>query len=120
MGKKRILVIEDDNTILEVIGLVLDYEGYHVISMRNHQELLRSDLSDIADLIMLDHQLAGITGHDICIDLKKDEQTRSIPVILMSASDVLQDIAASCGADGFIAKPFDIDGLTACVRRLVK
>ena len=72
------------------------------------------------DLIILDVMLGGMDGRELCRDIKTSIETHNIPVVLISASHALVDINSPvCKPDDFVAKPFDIDALLACVQRQI-
>ncbi len=114
--KKRILVVDDDESILEVMQLVLEDEGYNVQTSLNGACFLHMN-SDLPDLILLDVLLSGEDGREICKRLKSEEKTRHIPVIMHSAHYSASMIAETSGADGFLVKPFHIDELIDVVKR---
>ena len=115
--EKHVLVIEDDDEIRNVMQLILTGEHYFVLAKPAMMTLDSTDT--LPDLIILDHYLRGQTGHDICLKLKSDKRTSSIPIILMSAANNLSDTAISCHADAYLCKPFDIDDLASCVKLLL-
>ncbi|MDB5231780.1 MAG: response regulator receiver protein [Chitinophagaceae bacterium] len=105
-SKKKIMVIDDDEAILDVVSIMLEQEGYEVIINKgNNISLTNKDI--MPDLILLDVRLSGIDGRTICKNLKASELLKSLPVILFSANADIKEIAASCGADGYVAKPFN-------------
>ncbi|MCX2486724.1 response regulator [Pedobacter sp. MR2016-24] len=106
---KDIVIIENDREILEIIEFLLLDKGFKVTAVLNEEDLWR--LEKMPDLIILDNWLNGRSGHDICIELKENEETAAIPIILISAANNLREVARSCNADSFIEKPFDIDVL---------
>ena len=111
--KKKILVIDDDPDILEVLGIILIDEGYDVTLSENGDET--NDMTfNRPDLILLDIRLCGQdrTGADICSCIKSKRQTSQIPIILLSAENNLKQICEQCGANSYIRKPFDIDHLS--------
>ncbi len=114
---KRILVIEDDPDILEILSLILSDEGYQVIPSINGAEAENLG-EDLPDLVLLDLRLSGSmkTGAEICAQLKAQIHTRKVPVILVSAETNVMEVAISCGADAFIKKPFNIDDLSDQVK----
>lgn len=116
---RRILLIEDDFDTNEIISMIFEPEGFHVIS-----SAVETYLHDIEkwnpELIIADHLLnSNITGSDICIKLKADEKTARIPFILTSAVGNLSEVAQKCCADRYIDKPFDIDNFVSIVRGLL-
>lgn len=99
---KKILIVDDDPDILEVTSMILEARGYEV-STSPDGNIIEAVMPD---LLLLDIWMAGKYGSDICLDLKSREETRGIKVILISANRDISEIAAGCGADGFISKPF--------------
>jgi CheY-like chemotaxis protein len=113
---KKILVVDDEISILEMVQLVLESEGYEVQARLNgaYFQQMRSDLPD---LILLDILLSGEDGRELCRRLKGDEKTRHIPVILLSAHFSARDSPAMSGADAFLPKPFHLRELIDLVKR---
>ena len=103
---KKIIFADDDPTIQDVMHLILD-DDYEVISLLGGEKLLANDF-ERPDLFLLDRQLSDIDGLDICKHLKSRQETRDIPVIIISATQNIQKLARSAGADGVIEKPFQI------------
>jgi CheY-like chemotaxis protein len=115
----KILLLEDDLDLTEIIELIFEPEGYQVISSS-----VQSYLQDIEhskpDIIIADHLLSNsTTGSDICIALKANPATAHIPFIITSAVYNLPDIAKDCCADSFIEKPFDINYILKVVNELL-
>lgn len=114
---KKVLVIDDDESILEVVKLVLEAEGYEVTTANTGRYIHRL-LKDMPDVVILDILLSGEDGRSICSYLKSQELTKRIPVIMFSAhykGDVAKVLDQS-KADSFLAKPFDINDLTHLVK----
>lgn len=114
--KKRILVVDDNPAILDVMALTLEAEGYEV-STSLTGAFFQLMGHNPPDLILLDVLLSGEDGGEICQRLKSDEQTRHIPVILISAHTGLPETAEGCGADGFLVKPFHLTDLRDVVHK---
>ncbi len=115
MGKK-VVVLEDEESILEMIEIVLSEEGYDVVAINHHEPL--EDLIDFEpQIILLDIRLSNGYGHILCKDLKSNPLTSSIPVILISGSANLDKIASDSNADSYLAKPFDMQQLINCVKK---
>src|ERR1051326_6707342 len=108
--KKRILVVDDSEAILDVMTLALEAEGYEVTGSPTGACFQHMG-NDLPDLILLDVLLSGEDGGEICQRLKSDERTRHVPLILISAHAGLPETAAQCGADGFLVKPFHLHEL---------
>lgn len=109
-SKKKILVADDDPSILEVISLILGDAGYDVETTvgADTERRIREYKPDV---ILLDIWMSGMDGRTICSDLKSNKQTKRIPVIMISANKDTERIARDAGADGFLAKPFEMKDL---------
>ena len=113
---KKILVVDDDESITEVIQIVLEGEGYDIeISLDGG--CIPDFPSSLPDLILLDILLQSKDGRKICQQLKSNPKTSYIPVIVLSAHSDGSQVAADCGADDFIEKPFDVDVLISTVEK---
>lgn len=116
-----ILVVDDDPGILDALQLLLEDEGYRVqaTDKGDYAESLRDAGGRLPDLIVLDILLSGKDGRAICRTLKSQDETRSIPVLMMSAHPNAAASTREVGADAFIAKPFAIDALLDTVAGLL-
>jgi DNA-binding response OmpR family regulator len=108
--KKKIMIADDDQGILDAVGLLLEFEGYEVISALNCSGLLSEEPS-LPDLLLLDIWMSGADGRDTCKVLKEKQVTASLPIIMISASKDIGASAIAAGADDFLAKPFEINDL---------
>jgi DNA-binding response OmpR family regulator len=115
--QKRVLVVDDDPDILDAIRLTLEDEGYAVTTTEKgeYAENLHDGNGGLPDLIILDVLLSGKDGRTICRHLKSREETRHIPIIMISAHPDARESSQDVGADAFLAKPWDIDELLAIV-----
>ncbi len=114
--KKMILLADDDKDELNLISTILRLRGYEIIISENGKDLERTDLDKI-DLFLLDINMKGIFGTDICRKLKNLNSTRNKPVILMSAAQDIRKKADDCGADNYLSKPFDLSQLMHVVQQ---
>lgn len=113
---KKVFVVDDNEGILDVISIILEGEGYEVLQIIEPDQVM--DLhADLPDLILLDIWMSGADGRVICRHLKDKPQTKHIPVLLMSANKDIAEIAATAGADAYIAKPFEMQDLIDIVAR---
>ena len=117
-----VLVVEDTLTQLEIISGCLRKGGFTVISAATGEEALVKISAQRPDAIVLDVVLPGRSGFEICRELKADETTKMIPVVLCSTkgSDMDKFWGMKQGADAYIPKPIDQDNLLQTVRQLVK
>ncbi len=122
MAKERILVVEDEEDILELLRYNLNKEGYPVTGVLSGEEGLRAARSQFPDLIVLDLMLPGIDGLTVCRELKQDAQTREIPIIILTAKGEEADIVAGLelGADDYVTKPFSPRVLLARLRAVLR
>jgi DNA-binding NtrC family response regulator len=117
MRKKKVLIIEDDAGIQELIRYILEVEGFEVATSAHS---LTADLtSHKADIIILDEWVNKKEGTMLCKEIKHVHVTKHIPVIIISTAMNIEEIAENCEADGFIAKPFDIDDVAKEVKKVL-
>ena len=102
---KRVLVTDDDPGILDAMQLMLSRAGYAVSGLLSPQAILRGD-APVPDLYILDKQLSGADGLDVCRFLKAQPATAHIPVIIVSATPHMERLAGAACADRFLEKPF--------------
>jgi DNA-binding response OmpR family regulator len=110
---KRLLVVDDELDILEFLQIILEEEGYEVVTSDKGEYLEQLHNGDLPHLIVVDMLLSGKDGREIVKYLKNHEETKAIPVIMFSAHPSAEPTARQAGADDFLAKPFDIDVLLA-------
>ncbi len=122
MPKAGILVIEDDEHIQELLKYNLGQEGYRISSAVTGEEGLKLVKSRVPDLIILDLMLPGMDGLEICRILKRDDRTRYVPVIMLTAKGEESDIIAGLelGAEDYITKPFSPRVLIARLRMVLR
>lgn len=122
MAKKRILVVDDEEDILELLKYNLNREGYQVVSASSGETCLQKVASEKPDLIVLDLMLPGIDGLDVTKNLKSDSHTKHIPIIMLTAKGEEADIVTGLelGADDYITKPFSPRILIARVRAVIR
>ncbi|MEO8822259.1 MAG: response regulator [Ginsengibacter sp.] len=107
----KILVVDDDIDILSVMEILLSMKGFEVEVTSKGENTIPKIESFKPDLILLDVLISGYDGRAICKQLKSNETTRNIPVIMFSAHPGAAATIADYGADDFIAKPFDVNNL---------
>ena len=122
MANEAILVIEDDNDIRELIKHHLTRDGYRVKEATAGPDGLARARSDSPDLILLDLMLPGISGLEICRQLKGNPQTEALPIIMVTAKGAETDIVHGfeLGADDYVVKPFSPRLLVARVRAVLR
>ncbi|MDN3588957.1 response regulator [Pedobacter aquatilis] len=108
MGK-RICVLEDNEDIRDIIGYILSEGEYEVKYFANIADFKSGATEFNANLFLLDVMLPDGNGIDLCCELKADEKTQHMPIVMMSANFSSAEMKSKCKADDFIPKPFDID-----------
>lgn len=114
--KKKILIVENDEDIRSIVGMILEDEGYEVVGCAYTLENL---MTMEADLILLDEWVNKKEGPMLCKEIKQIENLAHIPVIIFSTALDIEEIARNCQANGYVHKPFDLDTLTEEVRRFL-
>ncbi len=122
MDKKRILIVDDEKDILNVLRFRLEANNYEVLSASDGQEGLNKARSENPDLIILDLMLPKLDGYKICRILKFDENYKAIPIIIFTASAQKKDeeLGMEMGADAYIAKPFESKILLEKMKELLE
>jgi two-component system alkaline phosphatase synthesis response regulator PhoP len=107
MGK--ILIIQDSPSINAMLKFRLEKSGFSVDTVETGEEGIEKTKASPFQLVLLDYNLPGMNGSQVCRILKENESTRNIPIIIMSAKDEdkLLQITKESGADGYISLPFD-------------
>jgi len=120
--KSRILIIEDEEDIRELVRYNLEREGFSVSEAESGEEGLKKTSKKRPDLILLDLMLPGKDGMQVCRELKQNEEARSIPIIMMTARGEESDIVAGLelGAEDYIVKPFSPKVLMARVKAALR
>jgi DNA-binding response OmpR family regulator len=108
---KKILIADDDPGIVDAVEMMLNFYGYDVSFTYDGRDALTLTTDQLPDLFLLDIWMSGVDGRDICRELKSREQTRNIPVLMISASNDIHLSALDAGADDFMTKPFDMQQL---------
>jgi CheY-like chemotaxis protein len=108
---KRVMVVDDDKDVQEIVTFVLNHHGIEVINASNGQQLqqiLALEQTHLPDLIILDVMMPGVDGYQLCRHLRSDPQTQHIPIIIITghAEGIYQRISADLGAAGHMIKPF--------------
>lgn len=122
MAKERILVVDDEEDILELIRYNLVKEGFDVICAENGEKCLSMTATHSPDLIVLDLMMPGIDGLDVCKRLKNDHETQNLPVIMLTAKGSESDVVVGLelGADDYVVKPFSPRILIARIKSVLR
>jgi CheY-like chemotaxis protein len=118
--RRRVLVVDDNPVIRDLITLNLELEGFEVVTAVDGQDCLEQVVLLQPDLVTLDVVMPRLNGFDTARRLKTDPETAHLPVMFVTASAQASDLAmgAEVGADAYLTKPFEPEVLVAAVRRL--
>ena len=114
---KRILIIDDEQDIVDVVTFILEDEGYEVHSTTEFKGFERKVEDSHADLVLLDLNLNGFHGKEICKYIKGKDHLKLMSVVLMSANNDVHLVKEEAGADAFICKPFDIADFVQVIKK---
>ena len=116
--KKKILVTDDDEGIQDILRLIFERAGYEVAVYPEALSIYQNKFIT-PDLFLLDRQLSGQDGLNVCRFLKNQNETKNIPVIIVSATPGIGHLAEQAGANDFIEKPFQIKELLTLVEKWI-
>ena len=125
MKKKKILIVDDEETLLIGLEVILSNAGYDVLKAGSGKEALTTAKSQLPDLIMLDIRMPDMDGDKIADFLKNDEATRKIPIVYQTClvdKDEVEDghvLGSKIGNQYFIAKPYDKDEILCVVKQII-
>ena len=121
MNHYRILVVDDEEDLCEILQFNLENEGYEVDTAHSAEEALALDLS-LYDLLLLDVMMGEISGFRLASQLKKEPTTARIPIIFITAKDTENDMVTgfNLGADDYISKPFSLREVSARVKAVLR
>jgi two-component system, cell cycle response regulator DivK len=122
MKEYNILVVDDSTTNIVLLEAIFEDKGYKLYTALNVSEAIHSMSKTLPDLILLDLLMPKISGFEFLEQLRKDDKSKNIPVIVISAlteNDNIEKIR-NLGAAGFVSKPVDIPGLVALVEKTLR
>lgn len=116
----RVLVIDNDNDILDVLNEALTYEGYEVSSLCHVDNILPELQKYHPDIVIMDYLLNGVNGGELCHQIKINTPTAELPVLMISAYPPVLQSLGNCGCNVFIPKPFDLDHIVNSIQALTQ
>ncbi len=122
MPKETILIVEDEDDILELVQHHIEEEGFKTLTSQTGDEALEIIEETPPDLIILDIMLPGMVGTEVCKTLKQQDETRDIPIIMLTAKgeEIDRVVGFELGADDYITKPFSSRELVLRVKAILK
>ncbi|MCB1722052.1 MAG: response regulator [Rhodospirillales bacterium] len=121
MSKKKILVIDDNQTTLHIIDDVLHTHNFECIKANNGENGIEAAKTQKPNAILLDREMPGLNGQEVLKLLKKDEKTKNIPVIMLTGGNNINDVAKflEAGAQDYIVKPFNNENLIMRLKNVI-
>lgn len=121
-SKPHVLVVEDEPVMNELVAEILRFHGFEARGVANGEEALEACRQSVPDAVLLDIMLPGISGYEVCHQLKCARQTNLVPVVMLTALDRRDDQVRGIrvGADAYVTKPFDPEKLIATLRRTIE
>jgi diguanylate cyclase (GGDEF)-like protein len=122
MLKQKILIVDDDPDILDILRIVLTERGFEVIEASNGEEALESAKTKAPNLIILDYKIPKLSGIEVCKQLRKDILLQHMPIIMLTGKGEVQDKVEGlgAGADDYIVKPFQVNELVARINMVLR
>ncbi len=122
MARAKVLVADDEEYIQHILNFSFSAEGYQVITASDGEEAIAKAKCERPDVIVLDIMMPKMDGYEACKRLKSDPETRSIPIILLTAKGREADrrLGTEAGADGYVVKPFSPGRLIERVEGMLK
>lgn len=120
-ANKKVLVVDDEEFLVELLAVNLQPAGFNVIKAYNGEDGLKKTQDEKPDLVILDIRMPGMDGLEVCRRLKSDDKTRQIPVLMLSAFAQDKDIkkGLDAGAEDYVKKPFDVLDLLVKVKQML-
>lgn len=108
MRKKRILIVEDEESLLKLETILLTVKGYEVVGVPNGNDAIDTLAAGNFDLVLLDIMLPDIDGFEVCRLIRMNPNTSRLPVVMLTAKKNTEDLerGVSCGASAYLTKPF--------------
>lgn len=119
MEGKKIMICDDDLGILEVLEMMLEIEGYTVITESNSTNLIKGINQTFPDILLMDLWMPVLSGDQLLRTIRSTKELENLPVIILSASVDGKQIASNSGANDFISKPFDMDVVSMKIKNLL-
>jgi DNA-binding response OmpR family regulator len=121
MQKKRVLIVEDEESLLKLETILLTVKGYEVSGASTGNAAMEKLSGGAFDLVLLDIMLPDIDGYEVCRQIKEDPRHADIPVVMLTAMKSIEDQerGATCGADAYLTKPFKSALIIETIERLL-
>jgi len=122
MAKKKILVVDDEASLRELVSAILEQEGYDVTTAEDGEECFRKLKNMKPDLVLLDMMMPGMSGREVCEKIRKDPKTKDLKVAFLTVakfSESGKGVLSDMKVLDYITKPFDNDDLIKRVKKII-
>jgi len=121
MKKQHILVVEDEESLLKLVSILFASRGYHVTGVADGRSALEMIAGNRPDLVVLDLMLPEVDGVEVCRHIRRNAETRDLPVLMLTARKSSHDVNAglNAGADAYITKPFKTAEVMDTIEKLL-
>ena len=118
---KKILIVDDELDILEVLAFRLKKAGYEISTAVDGQKALDRIKKEVPDLLLLDLRLPGMDGYEVCKHLKATDKWKNIPIIMITASSIMkvEKAVRKFNVEGFLIKPFNYEELLEKIKKFI-
>lgn len=122
MSKMRVLIVEDDTDILHLLSYNIQASGFGVLTSKDGLDALKVARQQLPDFIVLDLMLPNLDGFEVCKELKRDPETKGIPILMLTArgEEVDRIVGLELGADDYVVKPFSPRELILRIRAILR
>lgn len=123
MPKKKIMIVDDERSLIELVKGILEEEGYEIITAMDGEGCLKKLSTVKPDLILLDMMMPGMSGREVCEKIRKDPKTRDLKVAFVTVakfSETGRDVLKKLNVLDYITKPFENDDLVRRVKKLIE
>ena len=122
MARPRILLVDDDPDILDILEITLSEENYEILKAKDGKEAMQIIQSKPLDLVLLDYSIPKMNGRQVCLEVKRDILLRHLPIIMVTGKGEVSDKIGGidAGADDYIVKPFEPKELLARIRMILR
>ncbi len=119
---KKIMVVDDEKNLIELVKVVMEQEGYEVITAMNGEDALEKLRTEKPDLILLDMMMPGMSGREVCDKIRSDPKTKDMKIAFLTVakfSEAGKGVLKEMGVLDYITKPFDNDDLIKRVKKIL-
>jgi two-component system alkaline phosphatase synthesis response regulator PhoP len=122
MPKKKVSVVDDDPSLLELISAVLEQEGYDIETYTNGEDFLKTLKTSKPDIVLLDMMMPGMSGREVCEKVREDPETKDVKIIFVTVakfSETGKETLEKMNVQDYVTKPFDNTDLVNRIKKVI-